>query len=167
MGMAMFYSGDVTGAKAKFEDALQKNPYHIQLLNDLATTYEQTKEPERAIALYKQALDITPYFPQSLLNISAAYFNIGRKDSAFVFIDKLYGIKLDDQGKKSYNAYLPAILREKVYLGLDLVPEALREKAVQEAADSSIVKPAYRRSKTNHTDFIAEFSAAIRDIPMP
>ena len=92
--MALFYSGNVSGARIEFEDALKKNPYHIQLLNDLATTCEQTNERERAIELYRRALSVTPYFPHSLLNISACYFNIGKKDSAFVFIDKAYGIRL-------------------------------------------------------------------------
>ena len=161
-GMAMFYSGDVSGARIEFEDALRKNPYHIQLLNDLATTYEQTNEREKAISLYQRALAITPYFPQSLLNISACYFNIGKKDSAFVYIDKLYGIKLAYHEMTSYDAYLPAILREKIYLEANILPDDIREKAVSEAGDSALVNASYRLSKERRTPFLGELTATLR-----
>ncbi len=161
-GMALFYSGDVSGAKISFEDALQKNPYHIQLLNDLATAYEQTNERERAIGLYRRALSVTPYFPQSLLNISACYFNINKKDSAFFFIDKLYGIKLTSQDKRSYDAYLPAILREKIFSAMDKFPEDFREKATVFATDTSFVKTAYTHSKTANVPFLEVLSDSLR-----
>ena len=161
-GMAMFYSGDVSGARIQFEDALKKNPYHIQLLNDLATTYEQSNEREKAISFYQRALSITPYFPQSLLNISACYFNIGRKDSAFIFIDKLYGIKLAYHEKTSYDIYLPAILREKIYIEANALPDDIREKAVSEATDSALVNTTYRLSKRKNTQFLSELAAAYR-----
>lgn len=159
-GMALFYSGNVSGARIEFENALRKNPYHIQLLNDLATSYEQTNERDKAISLYQRALSITPYFPQSLLNISACYFNIGRKDSAFIYIDKLYGIKLAFHEKTSYDIYLPAILREKIYMEANMLPEDDREKAVSEATDSAFVNTVYRLSKGKKTQFLSELAAA-------
>lgn len=161
-GMAMFYSGNVSGARIEFEDALKKNPYHIQLLNDLATTYEQTNEREKAISFYQRALSITPYFPQSLLNISACYFNIGRKDSAFFYIDKLYGIKLAFHEKTSYDIYLPAILREKIYMEANMLPDDIREKVVSEATDSALVNATYRMSKRKNTQYISELAEAHR-----
>jgi O-antigen ligase len=160
-GMAMFYSGNVSGARIEFEDALKKNPYHIQLLNDLATTYEQTNEREKAISFYQRALAITPYFPQSLLNISACYFNIGRKDSAYIFIDKLYGIKLAFHEKTSYDIYLPAILREKIYMEANMIPDDSREKAMSEATDSAFVNEAYRLSKGKRTHFLTELTSSL------
>lgn len=161
-GMAMFYSGDVSGARIEFEDALKKNPYHIQLLNDMATTYEQTNEREKAILFYQRALSITPYFPQSLLNISACYFNIGRKDSAFIFIDKLYGIKLAFHEKTSYDIYLPAILREKIYMEANMILDDSREKAMTISTDSAFVNETYRRSKSKKTPFLSELTSSLR-----
>jgi len=152
-GMALFYSGRVADAKAAYEDALTKNPYHIQLLNDLATGYEQTNERERAIELYRRALSVTPYFPHSLLNISACYFNLGKKDSAFLFIDKIYGIKLSYQEQKSYDVFLPAILREKIYSYADSFPGDVREKIIAAAADAHFTVPLYNRSRSGSTSF--------------
>jgi O-antigen ligase len=152
-GMALFYSGNVAQAKAAYEDALQKNPFHIQLLNDLATTYEQTNEREKAIVLYKRALTVTPNFPHSILNISACYFNLGKRDSAFIYIDKLYGIKLNGSERKSYNVYLPAILREKINSTAEIFPLEIRKRILASAADSAMAVSVYRRSKASYLPF--------------
>jgi len=162
-GMALFYSGQVAAAKAAYEDAFEKNPYHIQLLNDLATTLEQSDERERAIQIYQRALSITPYFPHSLLNISACYFNVGKRDSAYVYIDKLYGIRLTYQEKKSYTTYLPAILREKIYADSTSYPEDVRQQAMLLATDTAFVSKIYRNSKLRGLDFTQALTDSLRN----
>jgi tetratricopeptide (TPR) repeat protein len=164
--MALYYSGQIPGAKAAYEDALAKNPYHIQLLNDLATTLEQTNERGQAIEMYRRALMITPYFPHSLLNISACYFNVGKKDSAFIFIDKVYGIRLTGQEKKSYNTYLPPILREKIYADSSSYPEDVKAQAISVATDSAFVSTVYRRSKLKGQGFNQALTDSLRQKPL-
>ena len=146
-GMALFYSRDIQGAKAAYEDALKKNPYHIQLLNDAATAYEQTNERERAIELYRRALEVTPNFTHSLLNISACYFNSGKIDSAYLFIDKIYGIKLISNEQISYDNYLPAILREKIKADSISFPAGIRERAIASAVDAPFITAVYQNAK--------------------
>ncbi|MEO8087928.1 MAG: O-antigen ligase family protein [Bacteroidota bacterium] len=161
-GMSYFYSRDILRAKIEYEDALKKNPYHIQLLNDFATACEQTNERERAIELYKRALSVTPNFPHSLLNISACYFNIGIKDSAFIYIDKIYGIRLSGQEKKSYDVYLPAILREKIYMDSAFFKSEIRPQALALATDTGFVNGAYRDSKSTNIGFLETISGIIK-----
>ncbi|CAN5536380.1 hypothetical protein BH11BAC1_BH11BAC1_06440 [soil metagenome] len=161
-GMSYFYSNDIPRAKLEYEDALKKNPYHIQLLNDFATACEQTNDRERAIELYQRALSVTPNFPHSLLNISACYFNIGKKDSAFIYIDKIYGIKLSGQEKKSYDVYLPAILREKIYVDSAFFKSEIRQQALALATDTGFVNSSYRDSKSTNAGLIETISAMIQ-----
>lgn len=163
-GMAMFYSGNISGAKLAYEDALRKNPYHIQLLNDFATACEQTNEREKAIRLYNRALEVTPYFAHTLLNISACYFNIGKRDSSFYFIDKVYGIRLKDQEKVSYNSYLPVILREKIYADTLKYPADLRPVIMMHATDTAFVSKAYRKSRQEQISFESSITEAAEAI---
>jgi tetratricopeptide (TPR) repeat protein len=160
--MAFFYSGQIAAAKVAYEDAFEKNPYHIQLLNDLATALEQSNERERALEMYRRALTITPYFPHSLLNISACYFNVGKKDSAYVYIDKLFGLTLTYQEKKSYSTYLPAILREKIYADSSSYPHDVRLKAISLATDTSFVSKIYRNSKLKGLNFTQALTDSLR-----
>jgi tetratricopeptide (TPR) repeat protein len=161
-GMAFFYSGNVSAAKAAYEDALEKNPYHIQLLNDLGTTLEQMNERERAAEIYQRALRITPLFPHTLLNISACYFNAGKKDSAFIYIDKLYNMRLSYQEKKSYSSYLPPILREKIYSDSSAFPEDVRSQVILSANDTAFVSAVYRRSKLKNSSFNQALTDSLR-----
>jgi O-antigen ligase len=162
-GMAHFYSGEIPQARAAYEEAYKENPYHIQLLNDYATTLEQTNEREKAIALYKEALTITPFFPHSLLNISACYFNEGKKDSAFIYIDKVYGIRLTDQQRKSYKTYLSAILREKIYADSASFPEDVKAQAMSLARDTSFVSSVYRKSKLRGQNYSQAITDSLRN----
>ncbi|MFN8145208.1 MAG: O-antigen ligase family protein [Bacteroidia bacterium] len=109
-GMACFYSGNLAGAKNAFEAAERINPYHLRVLNDLATTYEQSGMSDEAIAHYKAGLQITPQFIEGLLNLSAAYFNIHQPDSALATIRKIPDKKLSFRDAKNYKTFLPAIL---------------------------------------------------------
>ena len=163
-GMALFYSGQATAAKVAYEDALKKNPYHIQLLNDLATAFEQTHERGRAVEFYRRALAITPNFPHSLLNISACYFNLGKKDSAYIYIDKVYGLKLTYKEMSSYKVYLPAILREKVNAERHKIPEPARERAMTMATDTAFLATVYRKAKQKNMGFIESLADSLKRI---
>ncbi len=152
-GMALFYSNKVENAKVEYEDAILKNPYHIQLLNDLATSYEQSNEREKAVELYQRALMVTPQFPHSLLNISACYFNMGKIDSAYFYIDKVFGIKLSGQEKKSYDVFLPAILHGKIIADAKTFPDDSKAKMTEAANDAELFTSVYRQSKQENIPF--------------
>lgn len=109
-GMAYFYSGNVPAARVAFQAAKKVNPYHLRVLNDLATTYEQSGMREKAIEHYKLGLQITPLFIEGLLNLSAAYFNLHQPDSALEVISRIPEMKLSYRDEKNYKAFLPAIL---------------------------------------------------------
>lgn len=109
-GLARFYQGDLEGARKSFEAAEKVNPYHLRVLNDLATCYEQSKMPEQAIEHYRLGLQITPLFVEGLLNLSASYFNIHQPDSALAVISKVPQVRMSYREEKNYKTYLTTIL---------------------------------------------------------
>jgi len=112
-GMAYFYSGNIPEAVRLYEDAVQINPYHLRVLNDLATAYEKSGESKKAIKMYQKALMAAPFFTETLLNLSATYFNTGEIDSALAVINRVQLVKISYRDKQNYELFLNAILIRK------------------------------------------------------
>jgi O-antigen ligase len=110
IGMARFYENDTEGAKENYEQAFKINPYHLRTINDLATTYERTGHPAEAIGLYRRGLAISPNFIEGNLNISAAYFNAGKIDSAYYFINRIKGLKMSMAEENNYKMFSNVII---------------------------------------------------------
>jgi tetratricopeptide (TPR) repeat protein len=111
-GEANFEMGNIEGAFCDYLKCFEINPYHIHVLNNLATCYELKGNHERAIELYNNAILISPKFEDALLNLTAVYFNTNRFDSAFVTINKV-----DSTSKNSkYIPYLQIILKKRIEL---------------------------------------------------
>lgn len=76
-GIAHSNLGKIDSAFEDYQKALAANPHHVQVLNNLATCYEQGGDHEQAIRLYKKALQASPFLEQTLVNLAAVYYNIG------------------------------------------------------------------------------------------
>ncbi len=112
-GMAYFYSGNFAEAIRQYEIAEGINPYHLRVLNDLATSYEKNGQQEKAIEKYRLGLKIAPLFTEGLLNLSATYFNTGQLDSSFAVISRIQQMKMSLREEENYKQFLKAILGEK------------------------------------------------------
>jgi len=86
-GIAYYALGKTDKAFQDFLLAYKANPYHMHVINNLATCYELKGNHERAIELYKEALKIYPDFIDALLNLSSSFYNIGRYDEALFFLE--------------------------------------------------------------------------------
>ena len=73
--MAYFTKGDLERATSDFEEALHLHPNHLQVLNNLASCYEQSGRREDAVALYERALEISARFEPALINLAAVCFH--------------------------------------------------------------------------------------------
>ncbi|MFA4852486.1 MAG: O-antigen ligase family protein [Bacteroidales bacterium] len=82
-GSAFFNLNKTDMALKDFEEAYQISPYHIHVLNNLASCYELKGEHDNSIRFYKKALTIAPNFEEAWLNLCAVYFNLGQTDSAY------------------------------------------------------------------------------------
>jgi O-antigen ligase/lipoprotein NlpI len=87
-GTANFNLGNQNEAFKDFKSAYEINPYHIHILNNLGTCYELNKDHNAAIEYFNKALAINPTLEDAILNLSAAYFNSGKIDSAYQTIRK-------------------------------------------------------------------------------
>jgi O-antigen ligase len=88
-GVAYFNLNDNNAAKENFEDAYRFHPFNIHVLNNLAGCYEKESDHLNAIHYYTEALRISPAFEESLLNLSASYFNAGQFENAYASIQKI------------------------------------------------------------------------------
>jgi O-antigen ligase len=82
-GEANFLLNNVSEALEDFKKAYKAHPYHIHVLNNLATCYELKGDHNQAIYYYKKALEIFPQFEDALINLGATYCNNGRYQEAY------------------------------------------------------------------------------------
>jgi O-antigen ligase len=106
-GVAYFTTANPTEAFQEFSTAIKMSPYNIHILNNLASTYESKGEHDSAICYYNKALAISPNFEESLLNLSAVYYNQNNIEKAFQTIKQ---VNYKSANPKYLNSYLPAIL---------------------------------------------------------
>ena len=72
-GMANFSQGRRAQALDDFKKAHQHHPNHIHVLNNLGTCYALLQHPEKAIEFYRKALEISPGFKRSLINLRTVH----------------------------------------------------------------------------------------------
>ncbi|MFZ4798533.1 MAG: O-antigen ligase family protein [Bacteroidia bacterium] len=108
-GVAYSALGDNNNAKLEFENAYEINPYQIHVLNNIASINEMEGKHDLAIKYYNEALAISPSQPDALLNKSAALFNMGKIDEAFLGILKFKY----DESNTQFKTYYLAIAKAK------------------------------------------------------
>jgi O-antigen ligase len=108
-GVAYSALGDNVNAKLAFEKAYEINPYQIHVLNNIASINEMEGKHDLALKYYNEALAISPNQPDALLNKSAALFNMGNIDQAFLTILKF---KFDNKNTQ-FKTYYLAIVKAK------------------------------------------------------
>lgn len=82
-GEAHYLMGNYREALVDYKMAYEAHPYHIHVLNNLATCYEELQDHDRAIFYYQKALSIFPEFEETLINLGATYYNSGRYELAY------------------------------------------------------------------------------------
>jgi O-antigen ligase len=104
-GAALYMNGDKTGALESYLKAYEHNPNHVQLLNNLASCYEESGNHAEALALYEKALSIAPGFEKTLINLAAVYYNLGEYPKAYDALMQIEGRPTDPR----YESFLEAI----------------------------------------------------------
>lgn len=62
-GWRLRMSGEFQLAVGRFQQALHYDPHNLRALTELGQIYEQTSQPERALAMYTRALELSPQLP--------------------------------------------------------------------------------------------------------
>jgi tetratricopeptide (TPR) repeat protein len=146
-GVAQFSLNQFPEAKQTFLQAYAIAPYNIHILNNLASTNEKLGEHQLAVKYYSEALRISPAFEESILNLSAVYFNIGDFDKAYETIDKCPYTCQDAK----YIVFLKAILRNKFNNSSDN-----RIKTIVGNISDGQLAHIYLNSKQKNTNFTTD-----------
>lgn len=88
-GEALFSKNEKEDALGSFIKAYKYNPNHLHVLNNLATCLELNGNSETAKKYYQEAIFISPKFEESLLNLSAIYYNQNLIDSAYLYFSQI------------------------------------------------------------------------------
>jgi len=88
-GVGISKTGDIKKAKIEFEKAYKLHPYHLQVLNNLATSYDMTGDKQTAIKYYQKALNISPRYKDALVNIAIVNYNLNNFDKTLVYLSKV------------------------------------------------------------------------------
>tara|TARA_Y100001954_G_scaffold143026_1_gene152394 strand:+ start:2456 stop:4438 length:1983 start_codon:yes stop_codon:yes gene_type:complete len=96
-----------------FKDSYIVNPYHVHVLNNLATIYELKGNRDKSKEFYKKSLEIIPTFEESRVNLSAILFNEKKyEESLDVILEskvkKWYKHRKESGG--NYDKYLKIIV---------------------------------------------------------
>ncbi|MCX6290987.1 MAG: O-antigen ligase family protein [Bacteroidetes bacterium] len=105
-GVARLNKGEVKKAATELESAYKIHPYHLRTLIDLAGCYEKMNLHKKAIDYYEKAMEISPDFRESRLELSRAYFNAGDFQMAFVSISNCKPDTMDYAYMKILNSIL-------------------------------------------------------------
>ncbi len=105
---AQYLMGNFSQALISYQLAREAHPYHIHVLNNLATCYEELQDHENAIYYYNKALEIHPQFQEALINLGATYYNCGRYEEAW---QTLLRCKPDPKNEK-LKIYLETVKKE-------------------------------------------------------
>ncbi|NQV17129.1 MAG: O-antigen ligase family protein [Armatimonadetes bacterium] len=87
-GIAYYELNQIDLAFEDFKEAYSKHPHHIFIINNLASCYEILDNHQEAIKYYNKALEISPEFEESLINLSAVYYNIRDYERAYEVINR-------------------------------------------------------------------------------
>lgn len=109
-GLAYYEKGRIDSAIRYFSKAYEINPYHVHVLNNLASSYGQKGETDKAIDFYKKVLKIYPGFEESSLNLCAVYFNSGDTDNALL---TLKNINIESTNPR-FKTFVKTVLKEKI-----------------------------------------------------
>ncbi|RLD63670.1 MAG: hypothetical protein DRJ01_03195 [Bacteroidetes bacterium] len=112
-GVALSQLHKYAEAKIEYEKALKIHPYHIQVLNNLASCCDLLGDHNKSESYYKKALKISPDFKDALVNLSIVYFNKRENEKAY---NTIYRCSAKNPVPPKYKIVLKAILKKKLEL---------------------------------------------------
>jgi len=74
-GVAYFNQQKYNLALKDFKEAYKTNPYHVHVLNNLATSYQMKGDSKKAKEFYRAVFDVNPTFKESRINLAAILYN--------------------------------------------------------------------------------------------
>lgn len=145
-GLAWNNLGNNKNAAIDFNKAYKANPYHMHVLNNLATAYGNQGDYTKAIELLTEAVQISPTFTDASFNLCATLFNVKKIDSAYMV---LRGIK-EGEKNPNYKNIVQALVYAKV-------------EKLKQSVDDRDLKMTLTRIRNSNEWMIKVHEQAIRD----
>lgn len=160
-GLASFNLNETAESVTYFEKAYQIAPYQIQVLNNLAGSYNFQGDRQKAIQYYQKALEISTNFEEARLNLASVYYNEKQYDKAFDVIEKF---NINNKNRR-YKKYLIPILAKKINAILihKNDPELSSYLGKKITKGKQLYK-LYQVAKENNSSFETEVLALKKDI---
>ena len=113
-GVAYFNQKKYDLALEDFKGAYKVNPYHVHVLNNLATSYQLKGDSKNAKKYYGAVFDVNPTFKESRINLAAILYNEKNYVEA---LDVILKSKVDPYWKRkrindNYDLYLKTIVND-------------------------------------------------------
>ena len=99
-GVAFFNQQKYDLALKDFKDAYSVNPYHVHVLNNLATSYQMRGDSEKAKKYYRDVFKVNPTFKETRVNLAAILYNEKKYVEA---LDVILQSKVDPYWKRKKN----------------------------------------------------------------
>jgi O-antigen ligase/Tfp pilus assembly protein PilF len=113
-GVAYFNQQKYDLALKDFKEAYKTNPYHVHVLNNLATSYQMKGDSKMAKKYYRDVFEVNPTFKESRINLAAILYNEKNYVEA---LDVILQSKVDPYWKRkkqnfsdNYDLYLKTIV---------------------------------------------------------
>ena len=149
-GIGHFNENRPEESQACFEKAYQLTPYNIQVITNLASTYQVTGKVDEAIVLYNDALKISNNFDEAKLNLAALYFNKKEYDKAYSTINE---VEVSSKNPK-YQTYLVTILNQKINTYLKTATDKnVVDNLVKNVTTREALLKLFFDAKKNNLDF--------------
>ena len=110
-GVANFNLRKFNVALEDFKSSYSINPFHVHVLNNLATLYELNENSTKAKKYYNEVFNVCPSFKETRVNLAAILFNEKKYEEA---LDIILQSKVDKHWKRkknndNYDLYLKTI----------------------------------------------------------
>ena len=117
-GVAYFNQQKYDLAHNDFKDAYRVNPYHVHVLNNLATSYQMRADSEKAKKYYRAVFKVNPTFKETRVNLAVILYNETKYVEA---LDMILQSKVDSYSKRkknndNYDLYLKTIVNSWINL---------------------------------------------------
>ena len=101
-GVAYFNQQKYDLALKDFQSAYKVNPFHVHVLNNLATSYQMRGDSKKAKEFYRAVFKVNPTFKESRINLAAILYN---EKSYVEALDVILKSKVDAHWKRKKNNF--------------------------------------------------------------
>jgi O-antigen ligase/Tfp pilus assembly protein PilF len=147
-GVAYFSLQQIDNAITSFHEAEALHPYHLHVLNNLATCYAIKGNPNKSMLYLNEALRISPDFQEAIINLAGLHYNNRNYKEAYKYF---FLARTDNKQNQLYNT-LDAIITKTVNDSLLKLTAQYIELGELEKAEQSLKRCLHQNKLPQYHD---------------